>query len=106
MLKLFRRNVTKSPKSDADKTVEEMADEFIVYFERESKENQEKFKRCPEQQLGLYHHTLGRSIRNYFNMWNRKWEPHIIDDVDYSPNHPDAISMDVIVLMHRKLNNK
>lgn len=49
--------------------------------------------------LGLYHHTLGRVIRNTFDLWKEPWIPEIRDGCDWSPNHPDQRSMTVIELM-------
>jgi hypothetical protein len=43
-----------------------------------------------------YHHSLGQHIRNKFKLWNRDWKPDIRDGVDYSPFHPDQISMTII----------
>ena len=42
--------------------------------------------------------TLGRNIRNDFGLWDFPWEPNIdlATGVDYSPNHPEAVSMDII----------
>jgi hypothetical protein len=49
-----------------------------------------------EKSLVSYHHSLGRYIRNKYMLWQVKWEPEIKDNVDYSPNHPDAISMKIM----------
>jgi hypothetical protein len=38
------------------------------------------------------HHLYGRWIRNNYNLWEISWEPEIIDGVDHSPFHPDAVS--------------
>lgn len=46
--------------------------------------------------LSRYHHSLGRYIRNKFNLWTIPWEPELIDGIDYSPYHPDAISQTII----------
>jgi hypothetical protein len=44
-----------------------------------------------------YHHSLGRYIRNKFNLWSIPWEPEIHEDgCDYSPYHPDSVSMTII----------
>lgn len=43
------------------------------------------------------HHGVGRNIRNYFNLWNRPYEPDDIrNGIDYSLNHPDAISTRIL----------
>lgn len=38
------------------------------------------------------HDTLGREIRNRYNLWSIPWEPELRNGVDYSPNHPDCVS--------------
>lgn len=49
------------------------------------------------ENLSAYHPTLGRYIRNRYHLWNTEWEPDLDENgVDYSPNHPDNISMLVI----------
>lgn len=42
------------------------------------------------------HLTLGMHLRNHCGMWETPWTPELIDGVDHSPNHPDAISMKAI----------
>jgi hypothetical protein len=48
------------------------------------------------ESLIRFHHSLGRHIRNKYNLWQLKWNPEIIDDVDHSPYHPDAVSQIII----------
>ena len=38
------------------------------------------------------HDTLGRAIRNKYNLWEIPWEPELRDGIDWSPEHPDCIS--------------
>ena len=49
-----------------------------------------------------YHHSLGRYIRNKYKLWNKKWEPLIINGSDHSPDHPDNISMKMIEEIWKK----
>lgn len=44
----------------------------------------------------MMHNTLGMHLRNHANLWKLSWEPELIDGVDHSENHPDAISSKVI----------
>lgn len=44
----------------------------------------------------LMHLSLGMHLRNHAKLWENPWEPEPVDGVDYSPNHPDAISSKVI----------
>jgi len=52
--------------------------------------------------LYLLHHGFGTWIRNHYKLWELKWEPELRDGVDYSPNHPDAISMTIIKEVWKK----
>lgn len=51
-----------------------------------------------------YHSSVGRHIRNKYQLWDRGHVPEIINGVDVSPNHPDAISQRILervwVLVH------
>jgi hypothetical protein len=44
----------------------------------------------------MMHLNLGMHLRNHANLWQDAWEPELIDGVDHSPTHPDAISSKVI----------
>lgn len=48
------------------------------------------------EEPALMHLSLGMHLRNHANLWQDAWEPELIDGVDCSPNHPDAISSKVI----------
>lgn len=58
-----------------------------------SESDKEWFKNEPPAAM---HHSLGRHLRNHCKMWEIKWTPELIDGVDHSPNHPDAVSSRVI----------
>ena len=53
-----------------------------------------------------YHHSLGRYIRNNYNLWHFEWEPELIDGIDYSKFHPDNISMEIIKEVWLKGNGR
>jgi hypothetical protein len=55
-----------------------------------------EIKNCKKENLISYHNSLGRDIRNYFKLWDTEWTPEIVNCVDISENHPDAISMKLI----------
>lgn len=61
------------------------------------------FADCKESSLVKYHDSLGRAVRNQFDMWEDPWEPEIINGVDYSPNHPDQRSQAVIYALWKDL---
>lgn len=62
------------------------------------KETQDKFFRTgyDDKNLIMYHHGFGTYIRNKYKLWANEWEPHVVNDVDISPDHPDQVSMRII----------
>lgn len=38
------------------------------------------------------HNDLGMHLRNHAGLWTEKWEPYLVNGVDHSQDHPDAIS--------------
>ena len=84
-------------------TYEVMVQEVYQWFLGISTEEQEQFKNYKESQLWEYHHSLGRDIRNCFDLWQHKWIPELENDVDVSDEHPDAVSMRVIQLVWKKV---
>lgn len=79
-----------------DEKFKECVEEVHRWFKKASQSEQEEFKSMDKEGLIRYHHSLGRSIRNKFNLWEFSWIPHIVDECDTSPDHPDAISMRII----------
>ncbi len=76
------------------------------WFYKDTDENKKEFLETPQEKLIKYHTTLGRSIRNEFKLWDREWKPDIRDGVDYSPDHPDQLSMQVIKEVWLKVQNR
>lgn len=81
---------------DAMKLLQEIYDNF-------SEEDKEWFKNTNPI---LMHHDLGRHLRNHCKMWEIKWDSEMIDDVDHSPNHPDAVSSRAIRDFQASINGK
>ncbi len=55
--------------------------------------------------IGLYHMTLGRHIRNTYGLWSLpNHTPVLIDGVDHSPDHPDAISGSIIRELYKRVS--
>lgn len=75
---------------------EEIILEVLEWFDESSLDEQNRFKNCEFDSLYEYHHSLGRSIRNQFKLWDNPWTPELVDGVDCSLNHPDAVSMSII----------
>lgn len=99
-------------------SVDRIADDFIAKAkEARSLETEEyqAFIDTPVTSLHAYHHGLGRNIRNLYRLWEENhpltagWHAHpelrdIRNGTDFSKNHPDAVSMDIIRAIHRKLS--
>lgn len=52
------------------------------------------------------HLGLGMHLRNHAKLWTYPWVPEIVDGVDVSENHPDAVSGKVIKDFQTQLLNK
>ncbi len=76
----------------ADKVINELSVDDKKYILNLSKDD-----------LIKLHHTLGRHIRNKFNLWNYKWNPEIVNGIDISKQHPDEISMNIIEIIYEQL---
>jgi hypothetical protein len=81
-----------------DDIVAEVSD----WLQKESTEVLSEFLNTKEKDLISYHTSLGRKIRNEFKLWELNWTPEIVDGVDISQDHPDAISMRVIETIWNK----
>lgn len=89
------------------KSRNEIVEEVIGWFEQSPEVAQEEFLECSEDDLIMYHSSLGRAIRNEFNLWQVDWAPMVNEDgVDISPAHPDSRSMFIIKDVWRRLHEK
>lgn len=92
-----------------DEYFNEIVLQVLNWYKEDESNNIEEatiFKNSSENDLIIYHSSLGRTIRNEFNLWEYSWEPEIIDGVDYSPNHPDSVSMRVITEVWKQIQDK
>lgn len=64
------------------------------------------FLDTPEHMLILYHSSVGRTIRNEYGLWEYDWAPEIVDGIDVSANHPDAVSMRIIREVWKRANEE
>ena len=79
--------------------------QLYVWFTSLPEEDQKEFRECHEEDLIRYHHGFGTYIRNKY-LWNNvEWEPEVHDGTDYSRNHPDAISQEIIRMLWRKIQH-
>lgn len=89
--------------------IEEVVDvEFILNDlpKKMKPEDIEWVKTMPKEDLISLHHSLGQFIRNTYGFWQYKWEPKLIDGVDYAEDHPDSLSQRLIEKFHARLNNE
>jgi hypothetical protein len=85
---------------------EDMVNEVAGLLNKETqKEIKKEFVNTPKDKLVMYHGTLGRTIRNEYKLWDTNWTPDIRDGVDYSPDHPDQVSMRVLEEVWERLKN-
>ena len=75
---------------------EQIIEEVIGWFHNEAEQSKIAFLETTESDLILYHHTLGRKIRNEFSLWKANWTQDIEDGVDCSSGHPDSLSQGII----------
>ena len=84
-------------------------DDMVVivehWFYKNTDQNRKEFLETPKEKLIMYHKSLGKSIRNEFKLWETEWKPSIRDGIDYSPDHPDQVSMRVIEEVWKRLKN-
>lgn len=73
-------------------------------------ESRVAFIACAKKDLVKYHMSLGRAIRNNYDLWSIPWEPVLEKygniEVDCSPYHPDQLSDTIIEKVWVKLNEK
>jgi hypothetical protein len=86
------------------KTKQEIVEEVKGWFENTSEVAQQEFLETPFDELARYHHSVGRTIRNEFDLWKAKWDENIVDGVDCSKGHPDALSMNIIETVWAELH--
>lgn len=89
-------------------TFDEIVNDLLLY--QWSEKDKQVLKNTPEKDLIMYHHSVGRWIRNHYKLWDKNnpltlkdYQPNIQNGVDYSERHPDAISMKIIVTAWKQL---
>lgn len=85
-------------------SVDEMANDVISnWFPKVSEYERNEFISTAKDDLIRFHHGLGTDIRNAYGLWNLKWKPQIVDGIDVSSGHPDAVTMSVITKVWERL---
>jgi hypothetical protein len=71
-----------------------------------------------EDQMSMFHHTVGRHIRNHYGLWEKDnplvkaWYDaaevnditYLVSGVDTHPNHPDQVSNQILRAVWREVN--
>jgi len=94
-------------------TFEEIVIDLLQSLKLETKK---ALANVDERDLIFFHLNLGQIIRNNYRLWDEnnpltaKWhkEPHsrrIINDIDYSEDHPDCVSEEVIKAVWRRVQH-
>ncbi len=82
----------------------ECFDELKKWGENDPQELIE-FKSTPEKEIrGIYHHTLGREIRNEWGLWRKSDLYKYFETMGL--HHPDDMSGVILLSFHRHLNGK
>lgn len=90
-----------------DITFDEMVAQVTEWLYAAPPELQTEFLTTKKEKLIAYHNTVGRDIRNEFQLWNRPWTKQLDDQgVDMSEDHPDHISMRVLETVWDNLHCK
>jgi hypothetical protein len=85
-------------------SIDEMADDVIDnWLPKVSDYERQMFIQSEETDLVQFHHGLGTDIRNTYDLWSIIWEPQIVEGIDMSADHPDAVSMAVITTVWKRL---
>ena len=85
---------------------DQMVDEVERWLNETPEHAREAFKKVSEDELVMFHSSVGRRIRNHFRLWEVGHEPQIDDrGVDCAPDHPDQISMNVIKAVWQRANS-
>ena len=91
LLKKMRKSLRMTEsKMTLDSIAEQVYDEIMKTW---TGDELRKFFSCGPRDIVMYHPTLGRHIRNKYDMWGKNKPPN--------GAHPDDYSMDVIELVWR-----
>ena len=66
-----------------------------------------EYRASAEDALAMYHHGLGRKVRNELKLWEEPHPPlwhHFVEELKI--DHPDDMSSLIMTTLHRHLNGK
>ena len=85
------------------KTIDCMVHRVMEWYAVAPESVQDEFRTTNPDNLIQYHNSLGRDIRNAFDLWDIDWTPVMEGEIDCSPDHPDQVSLEVIKQVHQRV---
>ena len=82
-----------------------MAKTVQEWFNNSNQRSKEEFLTTEFDNLVVFMSPLGAEIINHFNLWLYPWTKDIKDGIDRSPQHPEAVALQVIEEVWRSVNN-
>lgn len=76
------------------------------WFDSCCKAHREEFATTEFNSLAVFMPSMGMDIINTFHLWGYSWVPQIVNGVDTSPNHPEALALQVIENLWRDVKNE
>lgn len=86
-------------------TIIYMTDIVTDWFNNSSERDKEEFVTTEFERLPVFMNSIGMNIINHFKLWAYPWESNIEDGIDNSPDHPEAIALEVIENVWRNVKN-
>lgn len=91
-------------------TFDEIVDDLVRWAARHPKERSWLVELGMRNQLIETHHGFGRWVRNWYGLWReghpltmKDYKPEVVEGVDQSPRHPDAVSARLIQVLYERL---
>lgn len=88
-----------------DKVPLSTSEALHMFLEALTEEEKITLKEVEENQIALFHHTLGQDIRNEWSMWEKN-TPLVNSFQTIGITHPDDMSGIILTSAHRHLNKK
>ncbi len=104
-IKIFEETALDLIKQLPKPPVPYMAKTVEKWFDNSSDRDKEEFITTEFDNLVVFMSTLGAQIIKHFNLWRYPWIKDIKNGVDKSPYHPEAIALQVIETVWRKVKN-
>lgn len=90
---------------NTSETIEQLHDRIVeetltnLFSDSTPFDSRMEFINTPTNKLGVYHSTVGRDLRNMYNLWN---DERLVK----AGEHPDDFSFDCLKEVHRLANER